>query len=136
MPSARKQARWAEAILITVALWLFVLLIFLPLIIERHAGESWASVALDCATVLVSMLFAMPMFAVFRRTVDWPQGPRILILVATVIVTAVANTVFDLIFQGWVANHLQSAWSTLPRDLGRAYPSALNYTLVFGVNMA
>jgi signal transduction histidine kinase len=136
MPSASKQASWPEAILVTVALWLFVLLIFLPIIVDRHAGEGWSSVALDAATIPVSMLFAMPMFAVFRTTIDWPQSMRALVLIATVIGTAIANTIFDLIFQGWVANHLQSAWSTLPRDLGRAYPSALNYTLVFGVNMA
>jgi signal transduction histidine kinase len=136
MPSASNQARWPEAILITVALWLFVLLIFLPIIIDRHVGEGWSSVALDAATIPVSMLFAMPMFAVFRKTVDWPQSKRALVLIATVIGTAIANTIFDLFFQGWVANHLHSAWSMLPRDLGRAYPSALNYTLVFGVNMA
>jgi hypothetical protein len=136
MPSASKQARWPEAILITVALWLFVLLIFLPLIMDRHAGEGWTSVALDAATIPISMLFAMPMFAVFRNTVDWPQSMRALVLIATVIGTAIANTVFDLIFQGWVANNLKSSWASLPTDLGRAYPSALNYTLVFGVNMA
>src|SRR4028118_2171246 len=107
MPSASKQARWPEAILITVALWLFVLLIFLPLLVDRHAGEGWTSVALDASTIPVSMLFAMPMFAVFRRTVDWPQSMRALVLIATVIGTAIANTIFDILFQGWVANNLQ-----------------------------
>ena len=136
MPSASKQARWPEAILLTVALWLFVLLIFLPIIIDRHAGEGWSSVALDVSTIPVSMLFAMPMFAVFRKTVDWPQSMRALVLVATVIGTAIANTIFDLMFQAWVANHVLPAWSDLPTGLGRAYPSALNYTLIFGVNMA
>jgi signal transduction histidine kinase len=136
MTSGSNQAKWPEAIMITIALWLFVLLIFLPLIIDRHAGEGWGSIALDSATIFVSMLFAMPMFAVFRRTVHWPQAKRALVLIATVIATAIANTVFDLIFQGFVANHLEDAWASLPRDIGRAYPSALNYILVFGVNMA
>jgi len=136
MTSMAKQAKWPEAILITVALWLFVLLIFLPLIIDRHSGEGWTSVALDASTVIVSMLFAMPMFAVFRRTVYWPQGKRTLVLIAAVIATAIANTLFDLVFQRLVAEHVEAAWATLPRDLGRAYPSALNYVLVFGVNMA
>jgi hypothetical protein len=136
MPSASKQARWPEAILITVALWLFSLLIFLPIILDRHVGEPWSSVLLDAGTVFVSMLFAMPMFAIFKKTIDWPQGARSLVLVATVIVTAIANVVFDLVFQGFVADHLQAAWQSLPTDLGRAYPSALNYMLVFGVNMA
>jgi len=136
MPSASKQARWPEAILITVALWLFVLLIFLPLIVDRHIGEGWSSIALDAATIPISMLFAMPMFAVFKKTVDWPQSMRALVLIATVIGTAIANTIFDLFFQAWIADHVEPSWSALPRDLGRAYPSALNYTLIFGVNMA
>jgi hypothetical protein len=136
MPPASNQARWPEAILVTIALWLFVLLIFLPILIDRHVGEPWSSVALDGGTVVVSMLFAMPMFALFRRTVDWPQGIRSVVLIAAVIITAIANVIFDLIFQGFVANHLEAAWQSLPSDLGRAYPSALNYTLVFGVNMA
>jgi LytS/YehU family sensor histidine kinase len=58
------------------------------------------------------------------------------VLVATVIVTAIVNVVFDLMFQGFIADHVQSAWQSLPTDLGRAYPSALNYALVYGVNMA
>jgi len=136
MPSASNQARWPEAILITVALWLFVLLIFLPLLMDRHAGEGWTSVALDASTIPVSMLFAMPMFAVFRKSVDWPQSMRALVLIATVIGTAIANTTFDITFQKWIASNVEPAWSSLPADLGRAYPSALNYTLIFGVNMA
>jgi hypothetical protein len=113
-----------------------VLLIFLPLIVDRHMGEGWSSIMLDAGTIPISMLFAMPMFAVFKKTVDWPQSMRAMVLIATVIGTAVANTVFDLFFQGWVANNLEHAWADLPRDLGRAYRSALNYTLIFGVNMA
>jgi lipoprotein signal peptidase len=136
MPSGSNQARWPEAILVTVALWLFVLLIFLPIIFDRHVGEPWSSVVLDGGTVFVSMLFAMLMFAVFKKTVDWPQGMRALVLVTTVIAAAITNVVFDLLFQGFVADHIQAAWQSLPTDLGRAYPSALNYTLVFGVNMA
>jgi hypothetical protein len=136
MPSARMQARWPEAIVVTIALWLFVTLIFLPLIVKRHEGEGWGSVALDVATIPVSMLFAFPMFAVFRRTLEWGQERRALVLVGTVVLTAIGNTVFDLIFQAWVASNLDSAWASLPTDIGRAYPSALNYILVFGVNMA
>ena len=136
MPSGSNQARWPEAILVTVSLWLFVLLIFLPIIMDRHVGEPWSSVLLDGGTVFVSMLFAMPMFEIFRKTIDWPQGARALVLVATVIVTAIVNVVFDLMFQGFIADHVQSAWQSLPTDLGRAYPSALNYALVYGVNMA
>jgi len=136
LPPESKQARWPEAILITVALWLFVALIFMPIFIDKHRGESWWSVALDASTIFVSMLFAMPMFALFRRSVDWPQSMRVLVLIAAVIATAIANTMFDLLYQAWVTNHLERAWESMGTGLGRAYPSALNYTLVFGVNMA
>jgi hypothetical protein len=136
MPSVRSQARWPEAIVITVALWLFVALIFLPLIMKRHEGEGWESVVLDLATIPVSMLFALPMFAAFRRTLDWSQEKRAAVLVGTVLLTAFGNVMFDLFFQAWVANHLETAWASLPTDLGRAYPSFFNYILVFGINMA
>ena len=136
MPSVRKQASWPEALIITVALWLFVTLIFLPLIVKRHEGEGWGSVALDVATIPVSMLLALPMFAVFRKTLDWSQDKRALILVATVLFTATSNIMFDLLFQAWVANNLDTAWATLGTDLERVYPSFFNYILVFGINMA
>ena len=136
LPSVRSQARWPEAIVITVALWLFVALIFLPLIMKRHEGEGWESVVLDLATIPVSMLFALPMFAAFRRTLDWSQEKRAAVLVGTVLLTAFGNVMFDLFFQAWVANHLETAWASLPTDLGRAYPSFFNYILVFGINMA
>ena len=72
LPSATNQARWPEAIALTVSLWLFVLLLFLPIIIARYEGANWTSVALDCSTVPVSIMLALSMFAVFRRTVDQP----------------------------------------------------------------
>ncbi len=136
MPSVRSQARWPEAIVITIALWLFVALIFLPLIMKRHEGDGWNSVLLDLATIPVSMLFALPMFAVFRKTLEWAQEKRALVLVGTVVLTALGNVMFDLVFQAWVANHLESAWASLGSDLSRAYPSFFNYILVFGINMA
>jgi hypothetical protein len=136
MASGSNQARWPEAILITVALWLFSLLIFLPIIIDRHVGEPWSSVLLDAGTIVVSMVFGLLMFAVFRKTIDWPQSARVMLLIATVFLTAIANVTFDLMFQGFIADHVHAAWQSLPTDLGRSYSSAMNYLLVFGVNMA
>lgn len=140
MPTSSSQARWPEAIALTVALWLFVLMLFLPLIIARYEGvewsESWSSVVLDCSTIPISILFAMPMFWVFRRTVDWPLQTRVIVMVVTVILTAVANTTFDMVFQTLVANNVSELFQRLPSDFGRAYRSLLNYILVFGVNMA
>lgn len=136
VPSVRKQARWPEAIIITVALWLFVTLLFLPLIVKRHEGEGWSSILLDTATIPISILFAFPMFAVFRKTLDWAQERRAMFLVGAVIVTAIGNVMFDLVFQAWVASNLDTAWAALPTDLTRVYLSFFNYILVFGINMA
>ena len=63
-----REAGWREAILLTVALWSFVAIIYLPIFLERHAGEGWTSVALDEVTLIVSLLFALPLFAVFRAS--------------------------------------------------------------------
>ena len=135
MPSLKSHARWTEALRSTLALWLFVLFIFLPVIIRRHAGEPWTGVAIDCSTIIVSIGFAMIMFLASRATIDWPPLIRLPLRALAVLVAAGANTVFDLMFQGWIANHFVEAWQTLPTDFTRAYSSMLNYILVFGVNM-
>jgi len=135
MPSLRKHARWFDAARTTVLLWSFVLLVFLPVIIERHRGEPWTGVALDCSTVLVSMALAMVMFVVSRATIELPPLVRLPLRAVTVILFAAANTAFDLLFQAWIADHFLEAWAALPSDFGRAYSSMLNYILVFGVNM-
>ena len=135
MPSQKSHARWGEALKSTVALWLFVLLVFIPVIVERHRGEPWTGVALDSSTVLVSMGFAMVMFLASRATIGMPPWLRLPLRAAAVLATAAANTTFDLMFQGWIADHFVEAWSSLPADFSRAYSSTLNYILVFGVNM-
>lgn len=136
MPKPINQARWPEAIALTVALWLFVLLLFLPIIIAKYQGENWTSVALDCSTIPVSILLAMPMFAIFRNTVEWPLRNRVVVMVVTVIFTAMVQTAYDLTFQTILANRFDRIFETLGTDLSRIYPSLLNYILVFGVNMA
>jgi sensor histidine kinase YesM len=135
MPSLRSHARWTEALRSTVALWLFVLFIFLPVLIRRHAGEPWTGVAIDCSTIIVSIGFAMIMFLASRATISWPPYTRLPVRALAVLLAAGANTVFDLMFQGWIADHFVQAWHSLPTDFTRAYSSMRNYTLVFGVNM-
>lgn len=130
------QARWPEAIALSVSLWLFVLLLYLPIIIAKYQGESWTSVALDCSTIPVSILLAMPMFAVFRNTVHWTLRNRIVVMIVAVIFTATINTAYDIVFQTTVKSHFDQIFETLRTDFSRAYPSLLNYILVFGVNMA
>lgn len=135
MQSSKSYALVSDALRSTVALWLFVLLVFLPAIIRRHDGEPWTGVALDCSTIIVSMGFAMLMFLTSRATIGLPYWTRLPLRAASVLFFASVNTMFDLLFQGWVGDHVTDAWQNLPADFSRAYQSTLNYILVFGVNM-
>ncbi len=135
MPSMQSHARWGEALRSTVALWFFVLLVFMPIIIERHAGEPFVGVVLDSATVLVSIVLAMGMFVASRVTLGMPTMLRIPLRALAVVAAAGANTAFDLIYQGWIGDHMVQAWQQLPTDFSRAYSSTFNYILIFGVNM-
>lgn len=134
MPTLRSHARWGEALRSTMALWLFVLLIFLPVIARRHGGD-WAGTALDGSTILVSIAIAMATFLASRATIGMGPMLRLPLRGLAVVVAAAVNTVFDLLFQGWIANNVDAAWQSLPTDFTRAYSSLLNYILVFGVNM-
>lgn len=135
-PAARDDARWSDAVPLTIALWLFVLLIFLPVIIERHAAEGWSSIALDGSTIIVSMLLALPLFALFRICIEWSTPRRVVLLSLGILLTAILQTAFDFFFTGWVAENLREAWVTLPRNLTRASGAMLNYVCVFTVNLA
>jgi hypothetical protein len=132
----KPDARWSEAAVLTVGLWLFVLVTYLPQIIDRHAGQDWTSVALDCSTFLLSMTFGIVLFAVFQAVVKWPPVRRAAVLASAVILIAIAHTSFDLLFTGWVAQNLEASWKSLPRGLSRGYISMFNYICVFSVNLA
>ena len=134
--SGRPDARWSEAIRLTVALWLFMLLIFMPVIFARHADGSWAGIVLDSSTILVSMSLGLGLFALFRATIDLPNRVRLLMLAAALMALSAFQTLFDLLFMGWVANNLEASWQSIPRDVDRAYGSFFNYLLVFSVNLA
>jgi sensor histidine kinase YesM len=135
-PKPNSQARWPEAIALSVAVWLFVLLLFLPIIIAKYEGENWTSVALDCSTIPVSILLAMPMFAIFRNTVQFELKHRVVVMIVTVIFTAMVNTAYDITFQTVISATFDGTFESLGTDFSRAYPTLLNYILVFGVNMA
>ncbi len=135
MASAENEVRWPEAIMLTIALWLFVMLVFMPGIIQRH-GADVGSILLDCSTFIVSFALAMPLFALFRATLRYPLANRIAIMLAGAIVAAVLQTVFDLMFTGWVAANVRSAWSNIATDLARGYEAGFRYLLVFLVNVA
>jgi signal transduction histidine kinase len=134
-PIAR-EAGWREAVLLTVALWTFVAIIYLPILLERHANDGWVSVLLDEVTLVLSMLLAMPLFAVFQATRDWDVPRRTLALAGAVLGVSIVQVCFDLIYTGLIANSVDTAWENLPTDLSRAYRATFNYVCVFGVNVA
>ena len=135
MVSSKSHAVWSDAIRSTVALWMFVLLVFMPRIIQRHVGDPWTSILLDCITVLISIGLALVMFLASRATIGLPYWTRLPLRAAAVLFFASLNMVIDLLYQGWIADNIDQTWSNLPTDFSRAYNSLLNYILVFGVNM-
>jgi sensor histidine kinase YesM len=127
---------WSEAVPVTFALWLFILVIYAPMIIDRHSGGDFGSILLDCSTIFVSIVIAMPIFAAFKATLDWQQSRRALILALCVLSGAIIQTLFDFMFTGWIAQNYAHSWAALPRDLTRGYGKVINYACVFAVNVA
>jgi hypothetical protein len=133
---SRPDVRWREAIVVTVALWSFTLLIYLPMIIGRYDGMGLSSVLLDCSTIVVSMAFAMPLFALFRTTYRWSGPSRFALMTGLVLATAVMQSAFDLLFMAFVTHNFEARWATFPQDLRQSYGAAFNYATVFAVNCA
>ncbi|MDO6414918.1 histidine kinase [Sphingomonas sp. BIUV-7] len=136
LQGGREDVQWREGLVATVALWSFTLLIYLPMIVGRYRGMGVTSVLLDCSTILVSMLFAMGLFALFRGTYALPRRTRLAVMIGAVLSVAIVQSAFDLLFTGFVAHNLEARWLTLPQDLRSSYGAALNYTGVFAVNCA
>jgi sensor histidine kinase YesM len=135
MPSARSDAHWTDAIRLTVALWLFMLLIFLPAIIARNRGD-WSGVCLDSGTILVSIGFGLGIFALFRASVDQTTSTRAAILAAAILSASAVQIAFDLFFTTWVAHNYNASWTMVQFDFARISASMLNYVCVFTVNVA
>ena len=135
MPNAGGDAHWSDAIRLTVALWLFMLLIFLPAIIARNNAD-WHGVALDSTTIFVSIGFALGIFAVFRASVDQKPTVRGGILAASILAASVVQIVFDLFFTTWAAHNFQASWNMVEFNSARISASMLNYVCVFTVNVA
>jgi hypothetical protein len=132
----RGDARWRDAVILTVSLWSFTLLIYLPAISARHDGMGVLSIALDSSTILVSMVLALAVFALFRATLPLGGRLRLVIVAIATLFTAALQAGLDLLFTAFVAHHLEASWATLPLSLARSYGAALNYVGVFGVNVA
>ena len=82
------------------------------------------------------MLFALPIFALFRASLGWRPETRFVLLALAVVAVAISQAAFDLLFTAFVSRTLESAWSSLPVDLRRGYGAMTNYVSVFGVNLA
>lgn len=134
--SPLRETAWREAIMVTIGLWTFVSLIYLPILIDRHPGEGWGSVALDEGSLILSMILAMPLFAVFRATRDWDLMRRTAALAVAVLTVSMIQVTFDLLYTGFVANRMDTTWENLPTNVSRAYRATFNYVCVFGVNVA
>jgi len=134
--SERGDARWSDGIRAIVGLWLIVLVIYLPIIITNHKGEGPMSVALDAATILVSMLLAVPMFVVFRATLGLPAVVRGTLLIAELMLVVIGQLAFDLLYTHFVITHAAVAWSAVPHDLAHSYDRAFRYAAVFSINLA
>lgn len=132
----RSDRMWREAIAITFALWSFTLFIYMPIIISRYDGMGLTSILLDSSTILVSMLLAMPLFALFRAVYPLRRNYQVAIMVAAVFVTAIVQSAFDLLFTAFVAHNLEARWLTFPADLQHSYGAWFNYATVFAVNCA
>jgi hypothetical protein len=131
----KPDARWGEAIVGTLALWFFVLLIYLPTILDRHAGDSWKSVVLDAGTLLVSAGLALTLFPLFQIVARWPTVSRLAVLAVAVTLVSTVQTTFDLLYTGWIAQNVEASWGVIPRDLSRAYRTIFNYACIYSVNL-
>lgn len=131
----KPDARWGEAIIATLSLWFFVLLIYLPMILDRHTGDSWQSVVLDASTLLISACLALSLFPLFRIVARWPTMSRLGTLAVAVILVSAVQTSFDLLYTGWIARNVEASWQSIPRDLSRAYRTIFNYACIFSVNL-
>lgn len=135
-PSAKADARWREAIRLTVALWSFVLLIFMPAILRRHDAGGFGSILLDSATILYSMLLGIALFIPFRATIDRPNRVRVAILLMAALAAAIINAVLDLVYTAIVADSFDETFASFALDFNRGYESAFRYLMVFVVNLA
>ncbi|SNS17154.1 Histidine kinase [Sphingomonas laterariae] len=135
MPAAKSDARWSDAVPLTVGLWLFMLLIFLPAILARHPDD-WVGVAIDCSTVILSISIGIGLFGLFRATAEWSGPSRIVLLAVAIFCAALVHTLFDLTFTNWGAEQFGGNWTSIPIDFRRASQSMLNYLCVFTVNVA
>ena len=136
MPSAKSDARWRDAIVLTVALWAFAMLAALPYVIARYPSGDWVSLALDISTVFVSISLALLLFACFRATVGWPDPVRVLTMGSAVVVVALAQMAFDVLYSALVASNVGEFFAHWRTDFKEVYQRGFRYFLVYAGNVA
>jgi sensor histidine kinase YesM len=136
MPVYREDASPWDAIKLTCALWVFVILLYMPIILDKHVGEGWFSTALDMSTMFVSIGFAMLLFLAYRATLSSAPTLRFAVLSLAVFGVVIGQSAFDFLFTGFVARNIEEAWYELPQDIAHNYGGAFNYLCVFGANLA
>jgi sensor histidine kinase YesM len=134
MQSAKPDARWRDAVPLTVSLWSFVLLIFLPVIFSRYADQDWTSILLDNSTFIPCILIGLVIFAIFRASIDWSAPWRIAVLAISVLAAAILQSLYDFAFSAWLNHNLQLDLGGL--RMTPPYEKIFRYLLVFLVNLA
>jgi hypothetical protein len=132
----RSGAQWREALVLTSTMWLFVLMLYLPILANRHPEDGWSSVAIEGSTVLLAIALGMVLYGVARATEAWLLGMRISALAITILIAAIVQTTIDYAFTYWVAINFKPHWSTALPKLERSYGAAFTYVCVFGANLA
>jgi len=135
MPSVKSDARWESAVPLTVGLWLFVLLVYLPVLVARHSVDGWMGVILDGSTIVVSVALGILLFAAFRATLDWPSRVRGPVLILALFGIVFLQLSFDLFYIAWVSQNFESSWQNLIHLSGGIYEKAFRYMLVYSVNL-
>jgi hypothetical protein len=120
MQAERQDARWPEGAMLTAALCLFVLLIFLPLILARHAAgtwPTWRSTPPRSSSRAVSACFCSPFSPVGDLADPFVCGRPLLAVAAA----AIANAAFDTGYTLWIAENLEIAWRDISSSAARLW---------------
>jgi len=135
---ARAQAdvpHWSEALAATVALWTLVLFVWLPIIFQRHEGDI-ISVLMDSASVLLSIALGMALFTAFCWSAGFHRNLRWPILLTGVLLASMVQAGFDQAYTIWIATHVDPSWGSGAVSMAQVYSVAMNYLLVFAVNVS
>jgi sensor histidine kinase YesM len=136
MTSSRSDVRWRDAIWLTVSLWAFTVVVYLPVLLSRHEGQGVLSVVLDAWTIIPSMGLGLLLFACFRGTVDWPNRWRTTALILALILVVITQIALDMAYITWITQNLEQSWNKLIHQSGGIGEKAFRYLLVYAVNLA